>query len=262
MQSAIRNPQSAIEYEDGCMQTPFSLSIFFPCYNDAGTIASMVVTADAVAQELTDEYEVIVIDDGSTDSSREILKALQQRYNRLRLVFHEQNKGYGGALRSGFAHATKDWVFYTDGDAQYDVRELKKLVALIRDDADTHRPVDVVQGFKIKRHDPFHRVVIGKLYQYTMKLLFGLKIRDVDCDFRLMRRTIFERVALESNSGIICLEMVKKIQDAGFRFVEVGVHHYFRISGTSQFFNFGRIFKVGIGVLKLWGELVLLKKAA
>jgi len=237
------------------MQTPFSLSIFFPCYNDSGTIASMVVTADAVAQELTEDYEVIVIDDGSTDPSREILKALQKRYDKLRLVFHEQNKGYGGALRSGFAHATKDWVFYTDGDAQYDVRELKKLVVLIRED------VDVVQGFKIKRHDPFHRVVIGKLYQYTMKLLFGLKIRDVDCDFRLMRRTIFERVSLENNSGIICLEMVKKIQDAGFRFLEVGVYHYFRVAGTSQFFNFRRIFKVGIGVLKLWGALVLFKKA-
>ena len=117
--------------------------------------------------------------------------------------------------------------------------------------------VDLVNGYKISRSDPLHRIVIGRIYHHTVKFLFGLKVRDVDCDFRLMRRTIFDRVALEKNSGVICLEMMKKIQDAGFRIAEVPVHHYHRAFGKSQFFNFRRLFKTGIDVMKLWFALVI-----
>jgi glycosyltransferase involved in cell wall biosynthesis len=224
---------------------------FCPCYNDGGTIASMAVLMDRTLQALTDNYEIIVIDDGSTDQSRNILRALEKMIPRLRVVYHEFNRGYGGALRSGFASATKDWVFYTDGDFQYDVTELAKLASCVTDQ------VDVVQGFKVKRHDPLHRIVIGKCYQYLMKVLFGLKIRDVDCDFRLIRRRVFERVRLEYDSGVICLEMVKKMHLAGCRFVEVPVSHYFRAYGKSQFFNFPRVFRVGRDILRLWWQLVV-----
>ncbi len=232
-----------------------SLTIFFPCYNDSATIAEMVILAHEVARSITDDFEVIVIDDGSSDSSRLILEELTEQYpGTLKLVFHEKNKGYGGALRSGFANATKEWIFYTDGDAQYDVRELTNLVEKVSDD------IDVVQGYKIKRHDPWHRIVIGLIYQYGMKILFGLKIKDVDCDFRLLRRSIFDKVKLKYNTGIICLEMVKKIQHYGFKFAEVGVSHYFRLAGKSQFFNFRRIMQVGLGIFKLWFELVIMKR--
>src|SRR3972149_481278 len=105
-----------------------SITAFFPCYNDGGTIASMVTLAVQTLEALTDDYEVIVIDDGSTDHSREILRELAKRFDRLRLVFHESNRGYGGALRSGFYNASKDLVFYTDGDAQYDVLEISLLL--------------------------------------------------------------------------------------------------------------------------------------
>jgi hypothetical protein len=117
--------------------------------------------------------------------------------------------------------------------------------------------VDLVNGYKISRSDPLHRIVIGRIYHHTVKLLFGLKVRDVDCDFRLMRRSIFERVVLEKNSGVICLEMMKKIQDAGFRIAEVPVHHYHRAYGRSQFFNFRRLFKTAVDVANLWIVLVL-----
>lgn len=228
-----------------------SLSIFFPCYNDEGTIASMVVKADAVARSLTSDYEIIVVDDGSRDHSREILEELKRKYDRLRVVLHPENRGYGGALRSGFANATKDLVFYTDGDAQYDVYELKKLYPLMIDG------VDAANGYKIKRSDPFYRVWFGLAYQYGVKLAFGLKIRDVDCDFRLMRRKIFDKVQLTRTSGVICVEMVKKIQMEGFKFAEIGVHHFFRAYGRSQFFNFSRLFRVMINLVALWAELVL-----
>jgi len=114
-----------------------------------------------------------------------------------------------------------------------------------------------VNGYKISRSDPFHRIVIGRIYHHTVKLLFGLRVRDVDCDFRLLRRTMFDRIQLEKNSGVICLEMMKKITDAGFRIAEVPVHHYHRTHGTSQFFNFPRIARTGVDVLKLWWALVI-----
>jgi glycosyltransferase involved in cell wall biosynthesis len=229
------------------------LSIFFPAYNDSGTIASMVVTALLTARTLTSDYEVIVINDGSADCTPAILDELARVYPEVRVVHHQKNRGYGGALRSGFATASKTFVFYTDGDAQYDPSEMALLWERMNDD------VDLVNGYKISRSDPIHRIVIGRLYHHVVKTLFGLRVRDVDCDFRLMRRSIFARVQLEKSSGVICLEMMKKIHDAGFRIAEVPVHHYHRAYGKSQFFNFGRIFRTGLDVMKLWWALVVRK---
>lgn len=236
------------------MKQQHSISAFFPCYNDGGTIASMVALMDLTLHKLTDDYEITVIDDGSSDHSREILKELESKYDRIKVILHEKNRGYGGALKTGFYSATKELIFYTDGDFQYDVSEVTKLLPEMTED------VDVVNGFKIHRSDPFHRKIIGRTYHWIMKLMFGFKIRDVDCDFRLIRRSVFDRIELEHNSGVICVEMVKKIQDAGFRFAEVPVHHYFRSYGKSQFFNVQRIFRVGKDILKLWWKLVIKKE--
>jgi glycosyltransferase involved in cell wall biosynthesis len=231
-----------------------SLSIFFPCYNDGGTIGSLVIAALETAEKVAEDYEVIVVDDGSTDMSRLVLNDLAEHHSQhVRLVFHEHNRGYGGALRSGFAAASKEWVFYTDGDAQYDPRELERLVEKVRPD------VDIVQGYKIKRHDPLHRIIIGRVYHWAMKILFNLKIRDVDCDFRLIRKSALDKIQLTQDSGVICLELVRKLQASGARFEEVGVSHYFRTYGKSQFFNFKRIFAVGVGVMRLWWKLVILR---
>jgi len=228
------------------------LSVFFPAYNDAGTIASLVITSVKVAATLTDDFEVIVVNDGSKDDTPKILDELARIYpDRVRIVHHDTNRGYGGALRSGFAAARKDFVFYTDGDAQYDPSEMTVLWGKMTDD------VDWVNGWKISRSDPLHRIIIGRIYHHMVKLLFGLKVRDVDCDFRLMRRRIFEVVRLEKNSGVICLEMMKKFQDAGFRVAEQPVHHYHRAHGKSQFFNFPRIYQTVIDVMKLWWLLVI-----
>jgi glycosyltransferase involved in cell wall biosynthesis len=232
-------------------QAPGGLSIFFPAYNDSGTIASMVIGALQAARRLTPDFEIVVVDDGSRDTTPQIIDELARMYPEVRAVHHSTNRGYGGALRSGFAAATKEFVFYTDGDAQYDPGEMALLWNRVADD------VDVVNGYKISRSDPVHRIVIGRLYHHTVKLLFGLRVRDVDCDFRLMRRSIFERVRLEKDSGVICLEMMKKIQDAGFRVVEVPVHHYHRAYGKSQFFNFRRIARTAYDVARLWVDLVV-----
>jgi glycosyltransferase involved in cell wall biosynthesis len=225
--------------------------VFFPAYNDSGTIASMVIRAVQVAAALTPDYEVIVVNDGSADATAQIADELAHTYERVRVIHHPKNRGYGGALQSGIRAATKDLIFYTDGDAQYDPAEMAALWPAMTAD------VAVVNGFKISRSDPLHRIVIGRIYHHIVSTLFGLTVRDVDCDFRLMRRTVFDRVRLEKTSGVICLEMMKKIQDAGFRIVEVPVHHYHRAFGKSQFFNVRRVVKTGVDVMRLWVALVV-----
>ena len=228
------------------------LSMFFPAYNDAGTIASLVIQAQEAIRKLTPDFEIIVVNDGSRDQTGQIAEELARTYPHVRVIHHSGNRGYGGALRSGFDAATKELIAYTDGDAQYDPSEIATLWERLGDDA------DMVTGYKISRSDPLHRIVIGRLYHHTVKLLFALRVRDVDCDFRLMRREVFDRVKLDRDSGVICLELMRKVQDAGFRVVEVPVHHYHRTHGRSQFFNFRRIFWTGIDVLKLWVQLVML----
>jgi glycosyltransferase involved in cell wall biosynthesis len=231
-----------------------SLSVFFPALNDSGTIASMVIRAVQAAAALTPDYEVIVVNDGSTDATAQIIDELARTYPRVRAVHHPENRGYGGALQTGFHSASKELVFYTDGDGQYDPAEMALLWQQMSPD------VDLVNGYKIDRADPLHRIVIGRVYHRTVKCLFGLKVRDVDCDFRLMRRSIFDRIHLEKTSGVICLEMMKKIHDAGFRIVEVPVHHYHRAFGRSQFFNVRRVVRTAGDVLKLWFALVILRQ--
>jgi glycosyltransferase involved in cell wall biosynthesis len=214
----------------------------------------MVIRAVQSASKLTPEFEVIVVNDGSADATAEIADELARLYPQVRVVHHPKNRGYGGALQSGFRSATKDLIFYTDGDAQYDPSELSALWAAMGPE------VDMVNGYKISRSDPLHRVIIGRIYHHTVSVLFGLKVRDVDCDFRLMRRSMFDRIRLEKTSGVICLEMMKKITDAGFRIVEVPVHHYHRAYGRSQFFNFTRLAKTAVDVFLLWYLLVVRRR--
>ena len=231
-----------------------SVSIFYPCYNDWGTMGSMLLLTTQTVKRLGLDADITVVDDGSGEHTLDLLGEIRERFPEVRIVRHEKNRGYGGALRSGFGSATRDWIFYTDGDAQYDVRELETLLARAGPD------VDMVQGYKITRHDPLHRIVIGRLYHWIVKVAFGLRLRDVDCDFRLMRRAIFDKVELKHDSGVICAEMMVKIQRAGFRIVEAPVHHYQRAHGKSQFFNFRRIAKVAQNLTGLWVRLILLRR--
>jgi glycosyltransferase involved in cell wall biosynthesis len=227
------------------------MSAFFPCYNDARTIGDLVLRADEELRRLTDDYEIIVVNDGSRDDSAAVLRELQTRVERLKVVTHETNRGYGGALRSGFAQATKQLVFYTDGDGQYDVGELPVLLMLLTDD--TH----FVNGMKMARNDPAHRIFVGNLHRFLTRWAFWLPISDVDCDFRLIRRSIVDKLALRSNSGSICVELVKQAQRAGAQFREVSVHHYPRQWGESQFFTPARILRTYADLAVMWVELMV-----
>jgi glycosyltransferase involved in cell wall biosynthesis len=229
------------------------LSIFFPCYNDAGTIASLVVLADRTARKFTKDYEIIVVNDDSPDNSREVLEELQKKYKILRVINHKKNRGYGGALRSGFKAAEKEFIFYTDGDFQYDVTEMALLYEKMRDG------IEWVNGWKRRRNDFWYRKVIGNLYNFGVKTLFGIKIKDVDCDFRLLRKSAVEKVDLTFDSGVICLELIKKLQLTGCRADEAPVSHFFRAHGKSQFFNIKRIFRTFIQLMQLWIQIYIKK---
>ena len=228
-----------------------SVSAIFPCYNDEPTIGGLVDDVHAALTPLVCEIEVIVVNDGSRDGSRELLDALAADRPWLRPIHHERNGGYGAALITGFSNARNDWIFYTDGDAQYDAREAALLVPLATAD------VDVVQGYKIGRGDSWYRKVIGRMYHHVVKLLFGLHVRDTDCDFRLFRRQLFVDHRLTSTSGVICVEMMRTFEEAGARFVETPVHHYFRPAGRSQFFRLPAIVHSARQLLELWWRMVV-----
>ncbi len=231
-----------------------SISVFFPCYNDEKTIAPLVTQADEQLRQLTDDYEILVVNDGSRDGSAVVIRDLTASVARLRVIMHDTNLGYGAALRSGFRNATKDLVFYTDGDGQYDVRELPLLLMLLTDDT------DFVNGMKMTRRDPPYRVFAGNLHRFVTRWTFWLPITDVDCDFRLIRRSVLDKIRLTSNSGSICVELVKQSQRAGARFREVSVHHYARQWGESEFFTPGRILRTYADLARMWLTLMVLAK--
>jgi len=229
-----------------------SLSVFFPAYNDAPSLPKLIGDTFAALEEHVADYEVIVVNDGSADNTGEVLEELRQRYApRMRVITHAQNRGYGGALRSGFAAATRDWVFYTDGDGQYDVRELPLLLALAAPGT------GLVNGYKLERHDPWHRIWIGNVYNFCARLLFRIRIRDIDCDFRLIQRTRLEKLELTSTSGTICVELVRKLETSGCKVAEVGVHHYPRLHGRSQFFRVRSLADTFLQLLRLYVRLVV-----
>lgn len=230
---------------------PVGISVFLPAFNDEKTIGKLVTEALALLPSLADDYEVIVINDGSVDSTAAVLDELAKTSKHFRVIHHPRNQGYGAALRSGFRAAVKELVFYTDGDGQYDMNELALLVPLMKD------KVDVVNGYKIKRQDDPHRAVTGAVYNRMARLFFRIPIRDVDCDFRLIRRKALERISLNSRSGAICVELVHKLASSGCVFKEVPVHHFERPYGRSQFFTPRRIAHTFAQFFALWWNDVI-----
>lgn len=211
---------------------PAGISVFFPAYNDAPSIPALVRNAFDLLSELGARFEVIVINDGSGDETGPVLETLQAELgSQLRIVTHPTNRGYGAALRSGLSAAKYPWVFYTDGDGQYDVSELALLLAKAGPDA------GLVNGYKTRRHDPIYRIWIGRIYNRFIRLLFGVRLRDIDCDFRLIRRAIVPAGRLTANGGAICLELVLLAEASRLDVIEVPVHHYPRRHGRSQFFR-------------------------
>lgn len=222
-----------------------SLSVMFPCYNDSMTITELLEKADRAAKQVSDKHELIVVNDGSTDNSARILADLQKKYPYLTVVTHAKNMGYGATIWHGLKTAQYDYVFYTDGDAQYDPSELVKLAEKVGP------KTMLVNGYKMYRNDSFYRILIGKMYNLFVKVVFNIKLRDVDCDFRLFKKEALDSIVVTEHGGTMCLEMVKRMEKLGEEILEVPVHHYNRKYGKSQFFKIKNLLKVFIDVPKL-----------
>lgn len=229
-----------------------SISVFFPAYNDEHSIPKLVNDTTEILSPLTDDYEIIVVDDCSPDNVGKIADEMAKKDSHIKVIHHEKNRGYGGALKSGFNAATKDYIFYTDGDAQYDVKELLNLLPF-------REEYGLVNGYKIKRSDKLHRTILGKMYHHFARLIFGLRVSDVDCDFRLFKKDLIKNIKLESNEGFICVEMIYKVSRTNCKIKEVPVHHYPRMYGESQFFNVRRITKSFKSLGKGWWKFVVLR---
>jgi len=203
------------------------ISVVLPAYNEAANIEKQVRNVDDVLRDLRfDEYEILVVDDGSSDDTRAICEALATDVPKLRVIVHETNRGYAQALRSGFTAAAQPLVFYTDADNQFDVRELKNLLAAIDD-------YDLVCGFRIYRFDPFSRLVLSWGYNLLVRILFRIRVRDVDCAFKLFRREIFDRIHIESKKFFVDTEILAKASRCGMKMTEIGVKHFPRTAGQS-----------------------------
>jgi len=221
-----------------------SLSVFFPAFNEEAIIEKTVTDAVSACAPLTDDLEVLVVDDGSADQTSAIVQRMTIADPRVRLIRHERNRGYGAALRTGFAAARKELVFFSDADGQFDLRELPGLLALVAQ-------APVVVGFRIKRNDPPHRLFIAKTYKLIVRLVFGLQVRDIDCAFKLFRRDVFEGILLESNGAFISSELLIKLKRRGVPILERGVNHYPRTTGYSKGAGVGVILKTIKDILRL-----------
>src|SRR3989338_530898 len=209
-----------------------SLTIFFPFLNDEGTVERQISFAYKIGRQVAKDREVIAIHGGaSNDNTMGKILEMKQKYPSLIVVDRFDNSEGYAVIRHGFDEASKEWVFYTDGDAQYRIE--KSLIPLIRKQQATN--ADVINGYKKNRKDSFWRVVLGGLYAHLSRLLLQLPVRDVDCDFRLIRRRLLTKIKLESNGASILPELVKKIHLSGAKFSEIAIPHYSRIWGESNY---------------------------
>lgn len=214
-----------------------SLSIFMPAYNEEGNIAATIIDARLAAEQLSDDFEIIVVDDGSHDRTQDIVKELSHADDRIKLVKHSKNLGYGAAVKTGLKSCTKDWIFFTDSDGQFHYDELPEFATGCQD-------YDLIIGYRQKRMDPFHRVFVAqvllKIWNY---LLFKLKVRDVDCAFKLFKRQVRDAIKLETQSAITVTEFIVKAQALGFKILERPVHHFPRKFGEQTGGNWRVILK-------------------
>jgi glycosyltransferase involved in cell wall biosynthesis len=201
-----------------------SISVFFPCYNEQENVRRTVEKALEVLEKLNADFEVIIVNDGSSDGTGRIADEITKRDGRVKVVHHQHNLGYGAALQSGFKTATKELVFYTDGDGQFDINEMPPLLPLMEQ-------YDIVSCYRLNRRDPIIRKINGWCWTRLVCLLFGLKIRDIDCAFKLYKREIFDKIELSSTGALIDTEILARAARMGCRITQKAVHHYPRTSG-------------------------------
>ena len=237
-------PEPAEKVVEQNNSVPVSISVFLPCYNEEDNVQRTTEQAVSVLEKLGADYEVIIVNDGSSDRTGEIADELSRPNKRVRVVNHSRNLGYGAALQSGFNAATKKMVFYTDGDGQFDINELPPLLPLLGE-------YDIVSCYRFNRQDNIIRKINGWAWTKLGCMLFGMRVRDIDCGFKLYKKEIFDKIKLSSTGALIDTEILARAVRAGYTITERGVHHYPRTAGQQTGANLKVIFRAFKELFKL-----------
>ncbi|MDD3679545.1 MAG: glycosyltransferase family 2 protein [Candidatus Shapirobacteria bacterium] len=224
------------------------LSVFFPFYNEEANIKAQTEDALEVVPRFARKFEIILVNDGSSDQTGPIAKKLAGSNSKIKLVNHKKNRGYGGAIKSGFRAARYNWVFFADGDRQFDLKEINKLLS------HTDK-ADLIIGYRKRRADTPIRLLNAKLFNFLIRVLFGLRVADIDCAFKLINKEVIDKLVLKSNGALISSELLIKAQKAGFKIHQVPVSHYPREGGSPTGANPRVIFKAFYDIFTLWKEL-------
>ncbi|UCE58303.1 MAG: glycosyltransferase family 2 protein [Phycisphaerales bacterium] len=227
-------------------RSPLSISVFFPCYNEEANVEKTTLDALRTFERISDDFEIIIVNDGSKDRTGEIADRLAAENPSVRAVHNNPNLGYGGALQRGFREATKSWVFYTDGDGQFDFAEIDKLLPLL----DRY---DIISAYRLDRQDSLIRKANASAWTVLVNLVFGLRLRDIDCAFKIYPRTLFDEIRMSSMGALIDAEILARAKRVGCSIGQVGVHHYPRTAGEQS----GANLRV---ILRAFKELLALRK--
>ena len=239
------------------LDRPFrpDVTVFFPCYNEEANVEATTLAAVKACERLFDDYEVLIVNDGSKDRTGEIADRLAATIPNVRAVHNTPNRGYGGALRRGFAEARKSYVFYTDGDGQFDFEELEKVLPLMR-------KYDIVRPFRMNRQDPFHRKLNAKCWGALVNFLFHIDVTDIDCAFKMFPRKLFQEIEMISDGALIDTEVLARARRLGYTIVQIGVHYYPRTTGESTGANPKVILKAFMELFKLHGQVKVAEEHA
>ncbi len=242
------NDDSTKNFADLNKGSGISISVFFPCYNEQANVARTVERALVVLEKLGADFEVIIVDDGSSDSTGQIADGISGQNSKVKVIHHSTNLGYGAALQSGFRAATKNLVFYTDGDGQFDISEMPPLIPLIE-------RYDIVSCYRLNRQDCFIRKINGWCWTKLVCLLFGMNVLDIDCAFKLYRREIFDNIKLSSSGALIDAEILARAIRKGYTITQKGVRHYPRVAGVQSGANLKVILRAFKELFKLYRQI-------
>jgi glycosyltransferase involved in cell wall biosynthesis len=229
-----------------------SLSVVLPAHNEGKNLPFILKEASLLLEQLNLDYEIIVVDDGSTDDTALVVKSFVEKNPLVKLLSHPRNLGYGAALTSGFRTSTKELVFFMDSDRQFDIGDITKLLPFTTE-------FDIVAGYRLKRQDPWYRVMIGRTYNLMVITLFGVHLKDIDCAFKIYHRDVLDKIHFETVGALVNTEIMLKAQLAGKTIKEVGVNHYPRIEGKQSGAKPKVIIKAFWETLALWWKYMVPK---
>lgn len=248
MIETVERPETLTQEPSTDEKIEGKISLVLPAHNEEPNIRTVVEEAKSVLPTAFSDYEVIVVNDGSRDRTLEIAEAMASEDPHVRVVNHPVNRGYGAALTSGFNAATGDYIMFMDSDRQFDINDIHRLTPYVPD-------YDIVAGYRIKRNDPAHRLLNAKLFGLAVTLMFGIKIRDIDCAFKIFRADVLRGINLESPGALINTEILAKAGVQGRTITQVGVNHYPRLEGEQSGASLKVVIRAFLEIIRLWWRM-------